>query len=64
MESNNCIHHWLLEEATGPTSLGRCKLCGEEKTFLNSVPEEKRYFDFQHGRQHQIVLSKKELVVS
>lgn len=62
--SNNCIHHWLLEPAVGPESRGRCKLCGEEKTFLNSVPEQARYFDFEHGRQHQIVLSRRELVVN
>jgi len=60
----DCIHHWLLEPADGPTAKGRCKLCGEEKLFRNSVPEVYKYFDFEHGRQHQIVLSKKELVVS
>jgi hypothetical protein len=34
--TSNCIHHWILETPSGPTSRGVCKLCGEEKDFPNS----------------------------
>ena len=32
-----CTHHWLIETPTGPVSRGRCKLCGEERDFSNSI---------------------------
>jgi hypothetical protein len=28
-------HHWLLEEAQGPTSWGTCKWCGAKRQFAN-----------------------------
>ena len=31
-----CRHYWTIEPADGPTSRGVCKVCGEEKEFLNS----------------------------
>jgi len=31
-----CRHYWTIESADGPTSRGICKVCGEEKEFLNS----------------------------
>lgn len=34
------VHHWLIEEAIGPTSNGRCRGCGAEKTFRNFPAEE------------------------
>lgn len=33
-------HHWMIDEATGPTSTGRCRDCGAEKTFRNWPAEE------------------------
>jgi len=30
-----CAHHWLIEPAKGPTSIGACKLCGEVREFSN-----------------------------
>ncbi len=33
-------HHWLIDEATGPTSMGRCRGCGAEKQFRNWPAEE------------------------
>jgi hypothetical protein len=30
-----CAHHWLIEPAKGPTSVGVCKLCGEVREFSN-----------------------------
>lgn len=32
-----CVHHWIVEPASGPISRGRCKRCGEERTFSNST---------------------------
>ncbi len=31
-----CRHYWTIEPADGPTSRGVCRVCGEEKEFLNS----------------------------
>jgi hypothetical protein len=31
-----CRHYWVIESASGPTSKGVCKICGEEKEFQNS----------------------------
>lgn len=33
----NCSHWWIIEPANGPTSRGKCRLCGEEKDFYNSL---------------------------
>ncbi len=33
-----CHHFWVIEEANGPSSYGRCKFCGERKKFLNAFP--------------------------
>jgi hypothetical protein len=32
-------HHWLIDEANGPLSAGRCKTCGERKSFRNWIDE-------------------------
>ena len=32
---DTCKHHWIIEAPNGPTSPGTCKLCGEERTFVN-----------------------------
>ena len=31
-----CAHWWRIEVPRGPTSRGKCKLCGEEREFFNS----------------------------
>jgi len=33
-----CKHHWLIEKAYYPTSLGKCLYCGEVREFYNSFP--------------------------
>lgn len=33
-----CRHHWLIAAPEGPTSPGRCKLCGETREFANYGP--------------------------
>ena len=30
-----CSHHWVIDSAEGPTSQGRCKLCGTKRSFSN-----------------------------
>ncbi len=32
-----CTHHCIIETPGGPVSQGRCRLCGEEREFSNSV---------------------------
>jgi hypothetical protein len=34
-----CHHYWVIEVANGPTSLGRCKHCGETREFFNAFPD-------------------------
>jgi len=34
---SECSHHWLIEAPNGPTSLGTCQGCGEERAFCNSI---------------------------
>lgn len=33
------VHHWIIEEPNGTTSIGRCKGCGVQKTFSNYLPD-------------------------
>ena len=33
----NCCHHWEIQAATGPTSPGICRNCGETREFKNYV---------------------------
>ena len=39
-----CRHHWMIEPANGPTSIGICRNCREIKEFTNSVSELDRDF--------------------
>lgn len=39
-----CTHHWIIEAANGPISMGYCKNCLETKEFRNSELE----FDWKH----------------
>ncbi len=32
-----CAHHWIIATSEGPVSKGRCRLCGEEREFSNSI---------------------------
>ena len=31
----SCQHHWVIQDATGPKSIGMCRECGEYKEFKN-----------------------------
>ena len=48
-------HYWLLEDADGPTSVGRCCNCDEERVFRNSQPENisADWIDRQRQRSRQ-----------
>ena len=35
--SQVCRHHWLIQAADGPTSVGVCRICGETRDFKNYV---------------------------
>ena len=35
LEGSLCVHHWILGNPDGPTSMGSCKICGLEKEFAN-----------------------------
>ena len=32
-----CNHHWVIDSPNGPTSTGRCRVCGENREFKNSI---------------------------
>lgn len=34
-DGSNC--HWIIDPPNGPVSTGKCKKCGEQKEFKNSV---------------------------
>lgn len=36
---STCCHHWIIETADGPVSLGYCQLCFETKEFKNSFED-------------------------
>lgn len=37
MQAQACRHHWVIDAPEGALSLGRCKICGEQKEFRNSA---------------------------
>ncbi len=45
MATIRCAHHWIIARADGPISKGRCRLCGEEGEFTNSL-------EYQGGTGH------------
>ena len=42
---DNCTHHWLIEPANGPTSVGVCQECGAEAEFQNYIGHESQWVD-------------------
>ena len=34
---DTCSHHWMIQPADGPVSLGVCQFCFEAKEFKNSI---------------------------
>ena len=39
-----CQHHYVLEKADGPVSVGVCKFCAVIKEFKNSIPGDQSWF--------------------
>lgn len=37
VEQQECVHHWIISTADGPTSQGTCKRCGMKKEFYNYI---------------------------
>jgi hypothetical protein len=35
--ASDCRHHWIIEYSQQVESKGRCRLCGEERTFVNKM---------------------------
>ena len=33
-------HHWLLSPPDGPTGVGICRKCGEQREFTNATPDD------------------------
>lgn len=42
MAAAKCCHHWVIEPAEGPTSLGVCRKCSESREFRNSIVDAER----------------------
>ena len=36
---STCTHHWVLESQPGPSSPGKCKLCGQTREFPNHTEQ-------------------------
>ncbi len=36
--ADNCVHHWKIEPAIGPTSKARCMRCSTRRVFSNHLP--------------------------
>ena len=37
LEAPGCEHQWMIESPNGPSSNGVCRICGEEKQFMNYI---------------------------
>ena len=37
--TQTCCHHWMIQNADGPISLGVCKNCSETREFKNSIED-------------------------
>ena len=37
VDDTGCQHHWIIESPAGPVSKGSCRVCGEEREFMNYV---------------------------
>ncbi len=34
---DGCTHHWIIDPPNGAVSVGRCRKCGENREFKNSI---------------------------
>lgn len=49
-QAQDHAHHWVIEEASGPLSNGRCKRCGATKAFKNWLEDT----DFITNEEHRL----------
>lgn len=52
-----CRHHWVIQAATAPVSLGVCQICSEVKEFKNYV-EASTWGDEKPGSRSPLQLAK------
>ena len=52
-EEDCCNHYWMIESPNGPTSSGECKICGEVRTFKNSIQITSWESDGNHAHRTQ-----------
>jgi hypothetical protein len=62
-QAPTCQHHWIIESPSGPTSIGRCKLCGAERRFPNSAEGPLRQDDLSALREGPLKIGFRVLAV-
>jgi len=63
LQAPTCQHHWIIESPSGPTSMGRCRLCGAERQFINSAEGPLREDDRSALREEPLKIGLRVLVV-
>jgi len=53
-KQKQCVHHWIIDSPDGPTSFGKCKLCGATAEFSNDLQNvfDKREYPFESDHTH------------
>lgn len=57
LESADHGCHWIIESPNGPFSKGRCKICGAEREFKNSIQITSWESDGSHVNRNQALTS-------
>ena len=52
---SDCSHHWVIESPNGPTSVGRCRGCGERREFKNSIQITSWESEGNHAHRNQTI---------
>ena len=55
IEEEPCIHHWIYETPSGPTSVGICLNCGTSHVAANSLPPQMDSFHFMSASEKKKV---------
>jgi hypothetical protein len=50
---SDCNHHWVIESPNGPTSVGKCRTCGERREFKNSIQITSWESEGSHAHRNQ-----------
>lgn len=59
LDRSTCCHHWVIQPASGPLSLGVCQMCGENREFKNSLGDTS-WDDFNLAFRSEIDTSSRE----